>query len=114
MAAVVGMGRLHHSRPTCLFAEFRFHTGVWSGGKTKPGSDPLFEVGSDLEGGTFVFSLSSDSIPGSDLEERHDQVQVSRYPDVTCKFRSTASISFALPCTTVNAGGGVTAVCDGN
>ena len=26
------------------------------------------------------------------------------------KFRSTAFISFALPCTTVNAGGGVTAV----
>ena len=26
-------------------------------------------------------------------------------------FRSTASISFALPCTTANAGGGVTAVC---
>ena len=26
------------------------------------------------------------------------------------KFRPTASISFALPCTTVNAGGGVTAV----
>ena len=25
---------------------------------------------------------------------------------MTCKFRSTASISFALPCTTVNAGGG--------
>ena len=30
---------------------------------------------------------------------------------MTCKFRSTTSISFALPCTTVNAGGGVTAVC---
>ena len=29
---------------------------------------------------------------------------------MTCKFRSTASISFALPCTTVNAGEGVTAV----
>ena len=57
---------------------FRFHTGVWSGGKTKPGSDPLFlRIGSDLEGGTFVFSLSSDPTPGSDLEERHDQVQFS-------------------------------------
>ena len=79
MAAVVLMDRLRHSRPTCLFAEFRFHTGVWCGGKTKPGLDPLFEVGSDLEGGTFVFSLSLDPTPGSDLEERHDQVQVSRY-----------------------------------
>ena len=76
MAAVVRMGRLRHSRITCLFAEFRFHTGVWPGGKTKPGSGP---GGSDLEGGTFVFSLSPDSIPGSGLEERHDQVQVSRY-----------------------------------
>ena len=47
-------------------------------GKDKTRLRSPSKVGSDLEGDTFVFSPSSDSIPGSGLKERHTQVQVSR------------------------------------
>ena len=49
------------------------------GGSGADGSSSPFKTNVFIIQDQPVFSLSSDSIPGSDLEERHDQVQVSRY-----------------------------------
>ena len=73
---MVLMNRLRHSRPNYLFAKSDSIPGSGPGERQNQVQVP-FLVGSDLEGGTFVFSLSSDSIPGCGLEERHTQVQVS-------------------------------------